>query len=208
MNDDFKLKGDNNPKIKAKYSDEVLKFKQGKKDLKDPDKFESFIRDCEKAVRRDDRYTRYKAHLHESGLDRCAFYSKLTVDKVPIEMHHGPIFTMFDICAIVTDHLLKCDEKVTTMDIADLVLTEHELNHIQVTMLCETAHQAYHSGKIFLHYKQATGDINKFIEKYYKGILKEHMFTFNKYMEMCKVNDATDNDLFITRKRLKDLAKK
>ena len=65
--DDFKLKGNKNPKIKSTYDDTILKFRLDKEDLAEPDEFEYFIKSVEKMVRTDPRYKNYLNQLHDEG---------------------------------------------------------------------------------------------------------------------------------------------
>ena len=209
--DNFKFKGDKNPKIKSTTDDDTLKFYLGKEELSDPDIFEYFIKACETLVRKDERYSNYVHNLKERGFDKDVIQSGIDNTKFPntsIEMHHGPMFTLYDICAIVTDHLLNDGEKVSTFKVARLVLDEHEKNHIQVVMgLTKTNHQLLHDGKIFVHINQAIGDVLAFIKKYKKGLRREHLYTLEEYLKLCKKFDATDNDYLQIRKVSSKIAK-
>ena len=209
--DNFKFKGDKNPKIKSTTDNDVLKFYLGKEELSDPDIFEYFIKACETLIRKDERYSNYIHNLKERGFDKDVIQSGIDNTRFPntsIEMHHGPMFTLYDVCAIVTDHLLNKDEKVSTFKIAKLVLDEHEKNHIQVVMgLTKTNHQLLHDGKIFVHINQAIGDVLAFIKKYKKGLRREHLYTLEEYLKLCKKFDATDNDYLQIRKVSSKIAK-
>ena len=204
---EYKIKGENSPKVKSLVDEEVLKFYLNKSDLADPDVFENFIKSTEKLIRTDERYKNYISELKSRGFNRDVIQSGIDNDKFPntaIEMHHGPMFTLYDICSIVTDHLLNSDEKVSTFKVANIVLTEHEMNHIQVVMgLTKTNHQLVHDGKIFVHINQSIGDILAFIKKYKKGIRREHLYTLEEYLKLCKTHDATDNDYLAIRKVVK-----
>ena len=209
--DNYKFKGENNPKIKSLNDDEVLKFYLNKEDLSDPDTFEYFIKSVEALIRKDDRYSNYIHELKERGFDKDVMQSGIDNEKFPntsIEMHHGPMFTLYDICSIVTDHLLYNGEKVSTFKVAKLVLDEHEKHHIQVVMgLTKTNHQLLHDGKIFVHINQAIGDIMAFIKAYKKGLRREHLYTLEEYLKLCKKFNATDNDYLQIRKVVKKVAK-
>ena len=43
-------------------------------------------------------------------------------EKATIEMHHGPILTLFDCCSIVTMSMIHRGEKLTTPRVAKIVL--------------------------------------------------------------------------------------
>lgn len=204
---DYKIKGDKNPKIKLKNMDKTLKFYVGKEELNEPDEFEHFIKNCEAMVRNDPRYKNYISELKSAGFNKDVFQSGIDNEKFPntkIEMHHGPLFTLFNVCSIVTDHLLESGEKICTFDVAELVLDEHEKHHIQVVMgLTKTNHELVHDGKLFVHINQSIGDILKFIKKYKLGIKREHLYTLERYLQLCKDFDATDNDYLQLRKVIK-----
>lgn len=207
---DFKFKGDKNPKIKFPDGD-VLKYRLSKEDLSEPEEFEFFIKGCENMIRKDPRYKNYISELKNLGFIRDVFQSGIDNEKFPnvkIEMHHGPIFNLFELCSIVTDHLLESGEKVNTFDIARIILEEHEQHNIQVVMgLTKTNHQAVHDGKMFVHMKQSIGNIMEFIKKYKKGIKREHLYTLERYIQLCKQYEATDNDYLELRKIVKKVDK-
>lgn len=211
MQEDIKFKGKNNPKIKSITDDEVLKFYKDKNDLADPDSFEQFIKSVENLVRKDPRYSNYIHELKSRGFNKDVIQSGIDNDKFPntsIEMHHGPIFTLYDIASIVTDHLLNNDQKVSTFGVAKLILCEHELHRIQVVMgLTKTNHELVHDGKIFVHINQSIGDIIGFIKDFRKGLRREHLYTLEEYLNMCKKYDATDNDYLSIRKIIKKIDK-
>lgn len=211
--EDMKIKGSKNPKIISNDGEVVLKFYQGKDDLAEPDDFERFIKSCEQMIRKDPRYKNYISELKGMGLIYDVLQSGIDNEKFPntkIEMHHGPVFTLFDLCSIVTDHLLNEGEKVCVFDIANIILEEHEQHHIMVVMgLTKTNHELVHEGKEFVHIKQTIGDIIPFIKKYKKGIRREHLYTFEMYLDLCKKYDATDNGYLETvKKKIKKQLKK
>lgn len=208
--DNYKFKGEKNPKIKSNIDDEVIKYYHNKEDLADPDDFQYFIKSCETCVRKDDRYSNYIHELKERGFDRDVIQSNINNKRFPntsIEMHHGPMFTLYDICSIVTDHLLSSGEKVSTFKVAKLVLDEHERHHIQIVFLTKTNHQLAHDGKIFIHMNQSIGDVMSFIKTYKKGLRREHLYTMEEYLKLCKKFNATDNDYLEIRKINKKINK-
>ena len=198
----FEFKGKNNPKIVSPEG-EVLKYYRTKSDLADPDTFDHFVKQCEKKVRDDPRYKNYISELLQLGYTKDVFQSEIDKMRFPntkLEMHHGPLFTMYNICAIVTDHLLNTDNVVNTFEVAKIVLREHELGRIQVVMgLTETNHQLVHNGDMFVHMNMAIGDVLGFIGDFRKGILPEHLYTMEEYLQLCKKYEATDNDFLLLR---------
>ena len=178
MSKKYEIKGEKNPKIKSLETDDFIKFRRGKNDLRDPELFEDFIKSCERMVHKDPRYKNYISELKSMGFTKDVFQSGIDNERFPntrIEMHHGPIFNLFEVCAIVTDHLLETDEKINSFDVAKIVLEEHEKHHIMVVMgLTKTNHELVHDGKMFVHIKQSIGDVLEFLKKYKKG-------SFNRY---------------------------
>ena len=174
--------------------------------LNDYDDYEKFIKGVEHAVRKDDRYSEYVGKLHRAGLNRCAILGNLTVSdsSTDLEMHHGPIFNLFDICDIVTRALFERGEKnITTFKVADIVLEEHRLDNIQVVMLSKTGHKSTHNGDSFIHIKATVGRIDRFIDRYSDGLQRSHKQYIAKYIAQCKKYDDTiDNGLFDVAEKL------
>ena len=97
--------------------------------------YTNFIKSVERLVRTNDRYSKYIDYLKkEIKLDHCQVLSGLNDQDCDIEMHHGPIFNLFDYCAIVLEYFLMKQWKVTTFRIADTVLDEHQKNRVQIVM--------------------------------------------------------------------------
>ena len=170
-------------------------------------KYVAFIKGCEHAVRKDDRYTDYVAKIHQAGYNQCAVLGNLTKGQkdIPLEMHHGPIFNLFDICDIVTRYHLHKN------DIEDLTSC-HEKDWIQVIMLSKTAHKGGHFN-VFIDTKASVGRIDKFIEKYIDSMsvyfdedeaYEEYYDMIERYLkEAEKAGITNDNGLFDTTEKLK-----
>ena len=196
---------------KGRYEDEYITFGVEPDELlHDYDAYEKFIKNCENAVRKEDRYTAYVGEMKKAGLTRCAVLGNLEEDsKVKIEMHHGPIFNMFDICDIVTKAVIKRGQLkvITEFDIADLVLEEHRLGNIMTVMLSKSVHKGSHPkfGKsVFVDIKATVGRIDRFIDRWIDGMEDEHIDMIRRYINECKraENQTMDNDLFATAERL------
>ena len=168
--------------------------------LYDYDRYERFIKGCEHAVRKDDRYTAFIAELRGNGFNHCAVLGNIPTDddKIKLEMHHGPIFTLFDICDIVTRAMFKRgEENITTYKIADIVLAEHENYNVQVVMLSKTPHVGNHKSNVFINIKSSIGRIDRFIDKYEDGLQRSHRQHIKRYLEQCKkYQGSLDNGLF------------
>lgn len=155
--------------------------------------YTNFIKAVERLVRTNDRYSKYINYLKkEIKLDHCQVLSGLNDQDCDIEMHHGPIFNLFDYCAIVLEYYLMKGWKVSTFRIADTVLDEHQKNRVQVVMLSSTVHQEVHEREIFINYKQAWGDLNAFINKYGSAMSDEHKEKLNRYIDRSLIRDSDD----------------
>lgn len=158
--------------------------------------YNSFIKAVEHVVRTNDRYKKYINYLKkEVQLNHCQVWSNLTDEDCPIEMHHGPIFNLFDYCSIITEYFLLKGWKVNTFRIAETVLDEHQKNHVQLVMLSETIHEEVHARNIFINYRHAFGDLNAFIKKYGVAFTLEHKEKLNRYIDQSLMTDSTDHGL-------------
>ena len=197
-----------NPTLDADTSMYELPFYKDADYLSNLDNFVSFIKAVEQLVRTSKYYKRYIKYIKEDvGLNFCEVLSNIAVDDenalTKIEMHHGPILTLFDYATIITDWMLANNKKITTFSVADLLLEEHFNNNIQVVMLSETVHELVHDGKVFLNIKHAFGDLNTFLNKYHDGVSPETLTKINKYLDTCRKYDSFDKntlDLAVTVK--------
>ena len=97
--------------------------------LSNYESYVNFVKGIERAVRQNDRYKKYISYLKkEVKLNRCQVLKNITDEDADIEMHHGPIFTLFDICAIVLEYFIIKKWKISTFRVADVVLDEHQKN--------------------------------------------------------------------------------
>ena len=153
----------------------------------------NFVKGIERAVRQNDRYKKYISYLKkEVKLNRCQVLKNVTDEDADIEMHHGPIFTLFDICAIILEYFVLKKWKISTFRVADVVLDEHQKNRIQVVMVSTTVHQEIHNGDIYINYHQAWGDMNAFIKKYGVAMSDEYREQLNRYIDRSLLYDSED----------------
>jgi len=185
-NIDYK-KPSKNPTIDSDTSLYSLPYYKDSEYFSNLDNFVSFIKAVEQTVRTSKYYSRYIKYLKEDvGLNFCQVLSNIKSEDedayTKIEMHHGPILTLFDYIAIIVDYYLYHDKKINTFIIADVVLEEHFNNNVQVVMLSETVHQEVHENNVFLNIKHAFGDLNTFLKKYKDGISDEQILKINRYL--------------------------
>ena len=191
------------PTIDSDNSYYEIPFDKSKEYFDSLQNWTNFIKGVERLVRGDARYTKYISYLKkECKMDHCQVLKRIDDEDCKIEMHHGPIFTLFDICAIVTEYFLMKNWKVTTFRIAKQVLEDHLDNIIQVVMLSETVHEEVHARNIFINYHQAWGDMNKFVKKYIDAIGPEYRHKMNMYLDRCLLTDSTDNEILALNSRL------
>ena len=163
-----------------KYNGDVSKFIEAEDDpyanisfYKDSDYFQDdtaytkFVKACESFVRTSKDYSVFISYVKNVlGLRFCQVSSHIYDTDATIEMHHGPIFTLFDITSVILNDFLKRNKKINTLRIADQVLEEHFALRVQVIMLCITNHEATHNKDLFLHVNQGTGNLTEFIDIY------------------------------------------
>lgn len=139
--------------------------------LFDGSEYDMFVKGCENAIRRSDMYSEYIAYLkNEVGLTRDAFNSDMTDDVVKLEMHHGPIFTLYDYVKIAIEYLFDNAQPVSTFTVGKLVMNEHAMNRVQVVMLTKNNHKLVHANKLFVDLRQCHGRLKDFITIYHKYI--------------------------------------
>ncbi|MCM1230269.1 MAG: hypothetical protein NC489_09050 [Ruminococcus flavefaciens] len=198
---------------KNRYAEEYISFEIEPEDLlNNYERYERYVKHIEAIVRGDDRYTSYIAKLKQGGLTKCAVMGNLPTDdpKIKVEMHHGPIFNLFDYCDIVLKASLQRGKKnLTSFDIADLILTEHEKDNIMIVMLSKSVHmEGAHNKKsnkgIFIGIEATFGRIDRFIDRWSDGMEKEHCQYIDRYIAECKkANGKTmDQGLFDVAEQL------
>lgn len=171
--------------------------------LSNYDNYVAFVKGIERNVRNNDRYKKYINYLKKKvKLDRCQILKNVTDEDASIEMHHGPIFTLYDVCAIVLEYYLLKGWKITTFSVADTVLEEHMRNRVGVVMVSTTMHEEIHEKNIFIHYKQAWGDINAFTKKYADAMSDEYREQVNRYVDRCLLYDSNDFGILELNKAL------
>lgn len=185
-----------------------IAFNKKDKYFMNPSDFIRFIKSCEGTIRHSTEYSRYIAYLKcDVGLQSCALFRDINSSVSPIEMHHGPIFNLYDIIEIQIAHLYKSGDRINTMNVAHNVLKDHFENIIQIVPLCEMAHKGWHSfqklknkdnSNFFLSTDSAWGDFKKFVEKYHNDFTMQHVMKIKQYLNDYEKysNNADRPDLF------------
>lgn len=180
-------------------NEEIISFYKPKEYFYTTENYTKFIKSCEKTIRKHQDYTRYKDWLMtKMGLNFCQVSRDIvdTDGSVTIEMHHGPLLTLFDYVSIITNKKVTNGEKVTTFRVADEVLEEHYALRVQTVMLALTNHEAVHNRDIWLNIKQGFGNLGEFIEKYAAYFTPEQKYRIAKYISICEQSDSFDIGIF------------
>jgi ATP-dependent helicase/DNAse subunit B len=191
------------PIVDAESSFYNIPFYKDDEYFRNYESYVAFIKGVEKLVRTNDRYNKYISYLKkEVKLDHCQVFKNITDEDADIEMHHGPIFTLFDYCAIILEYFLIKKWKITTARVADVVLDEHQKNRIQVVMVSSTVHEEIHNGQIFINQKQAYGDLQAFINKYAIAISDDYREMVNRYVDRSLMYDSSDFGVLELNKKI------
>lgn len=196
-----------NPIVDSDTSSFILPFYKNEDYLDISESRERFIKSCEQMIRTDVRYSAYIAHLKSQGLSKCVMLSGIydeVGDKLSktIEMHHGPILTLYDYCDILIEYCLGKRIPITTYRISDMVMLEHLYGNVQVVFVSGTAHELAHVRQIFINYKQSIGNLPIFIDKYRKYISNYYIDKINKYLDKSRKYEAEDFGTFELSKAL------
>ena len=189
-----------------KYNGDISKFIEAADDpyaavslYKDTDYFQDevaytkFIKSCESFIRTSKDYKAFISFIKKQlGIDFCQVSSHIYDTDATIEMHHGPIFTLFDITSIILNYFMKTGKKINTFRIADAVLEEHFQMRVQVVMLAITNHEAAHNRDLFLNINQGIGNITEFINLYKDCLDDIHKYKIWNYINMSKANPSFD----------------
>lgn len=197
-----------NPIVTSPNSTFSISFYQTRDSLIDIDVYRQFLKNCEYRFRHSVTYSNYKGFIIGLGMDRCQVHGYITADMkgVDLEMHHA-ILTLFDICLLITEHLLNTVGYVTTFDVVQALKEEHKAHNIALVMLSKTPHQVYHAntGQFFIHPKMCFGKWPVLIEKYKYGLTQDVAFKLLYYLKQAIEMDGTnDSDLLKLRDNIKE----
>ena len=132
----------NNPSLHSPYCEFDLFFAQTRETLQDIDTFRYFLKNAESRFRASKEYKAYKNYLMQMGMNRCQEFGNITDEDADIELHHN-VLGLFDICILITYHIINTVGKITTFDLIQLLIQEHYNNRVGCTFLSKTAHQVY-----------------------------------------------------------------
>lgn len=155
-----------------------------------------FVKDCERVVRKSDDYKAFVQWIKSVlGINFCQVSSRIVDGDASIEMHHGPIFTLYDYVAIILNDMIMRGDKISSFRVADRVLEEHFALRVQVVMLAKTNHEAIDNRDLFLNINQGIGNVDAFIKKYAHALDDEQKFKIWSYLNFSKGNETFDTGI-------------
>ena len=192
----LKYENDENKTITSDMVLHDISFNKSKEWFSNLDNTIRFVKAVEKLVRKHPDYDAIVSTIREEYMDHCQILGNISREDAVLEIHHGPLFTLFDICLVVLNHLIANDDKnITTFNVAKIVLDEHRMGDVQFVVLSKTAHQLIDTGEIFINLNQGIGDIQSFINRYRDGIDEVMVDKINRYIDMSKKFESTDNGI-------------
>ena len=191
---------DNNKISVVNILEEIeLSFDMDDIDIIPMNEYKRYISDIESVIRNSEEYTMYKAHFfNDLKLDHCMIHSDITSEMAPIEMHHGPIFNLFEIVEFEILRMFLNKEPINSPAVFEAVMKLHWEEKIQVVALCVTCHKACHPKKkevkpLFLDIRSAHGDVIGFIEHYGECFSPKHIKNIQIYNSLFE-EYVTDGD--------------
>lgn len=169
-----------------------------------------FLKKTENLVRTNSFYDTYKNYIiNVVGMRSCQVLPGIKVSedkkqKTVLELHHGPMLNLFDVCMIMLRYLLIYEPNhLTTFYLARRVLEEHRENRVRVMLLSKSVHLEVNNNNIFLNYNMGFGDVNTFLNLYMDGVSKNMKDKINQYIELSEKKDSYDNNIFEISKTMR-----
>lgn len=174
---------DINPRLVSPSNEFDLTFYQTRETLSDPERYKNFLKNAERRFRASREYKLYKSYLMDNGLDHCMVMGNIESDeKVDIELHHN-VLNLFDICILISEHMINTIGHISTFDLIQLLIIEHFNNNIGVTFLSSTAHELYtNNPNAYIPPNMTFGTWWLLLEKYKYGITYDIAQKVNKYI--------------------------
>ena len=175
------------------YFQEIHYFKTAE-DFFDEQSYSKFVKEVERLVRTNPDYKVFIDYIKRVlGIDFCQVFSHV-YDKVDaqIEFHHGPIFSLYDICEVELQRFLQSDMRLNVYRVADSVLDLHFALKVNGVMLCRTVHEMAHNEDTFINLSQSIGDINSYIQERSRYFSPEVKYKLWNYCKLCESNPSFD----------------
>ncbi len=176
-----------------------IMFYKDKEYFSDAVLYSKFVKNVENMVRTSKDYSAFVSWIKNVlGINFCQVFSKIYDTDATIEMHHGPIFTLYDIVSVILNWFLNHGYKISTFRVANKVLEEHFALRVQVVMMTVTAHEGVHNRDIFNNFNQGIGNLNEFLKLYGDCLDDDHKYKIWNYMNLCKTNPSFDRGILDT----------
>ena len=172
-----------NPTLHSPSAEFDLYFYQTKETLADPEIYKSFLKNAETRFRRCKEYKMYKAYLMSLGMDHCQRMGNIeSDDTVDIELHHN-VIGLFEMCILICEHVLNTVGFISTFDLIQLLIYEHQDNRVGVVFLSTTAHEIFTNDQEgYIPPDMTFGRWWELLYKYRFGITFELANKVNKYI--------------------------
>ena len=191
---------DKNPSLSSPNAEMDLPFYQTKETLMDVDTYREFLKNAERRFRASKEYKAYKSYLIEAlGIDRCQVFGNVSTEDATIELHHN-VLGLFDICLLISSHIINTVGIITTFDLVQLLIEEHYNNNVGITFLSKTAHQIFtNNPDSYIPPEQTFGQWWNLLSKYRYGITfdiaKKVINYLRKYSEQMPISiDLSQQD--------------
>lgn len=183
----IRYNGDISKLVTAKDDDfDAISYFKDTEYFFDSTNYSKFIKEVERLVRHSDDYSGFVSYIkNHFGIHFCQVSSKITDDMATIEMHHGPLFTLYDICDVILNWFIKSGLKINTFRVANKVIDEHYKMRVGVIMLAVTNHEAVSNRDLFLHMNQAIGNVDAFIKEYTPYLQDEQKYKIWNFINLC-----------------------
>jgi len=130
-----------------------------------PIDYKKFIKAVERMVRGSMEYREWVHYLkNELDIQECEITHEKDTE-CSIEIHHHPI-SLFNVCSLVLDTLMEQNEKFSTFDVAQIVISLHFMNKIGFVPLLKSIHEKYHNGFLLIPIEACRGSWRCLLEEF------------------------------------------
>ena len=101
---DVNYKNDKNLTITSDMEIFDISFNKDKFYFMDNENYVNFIKACEKLIRKSPDYTQFVDDIREFNMEHCQVLGNISRFDAELQVHHGPMLTLFDYCAILINY--------------------------------------------------------------------------------------------------------
>ena len=182
-NQDIIIPDQSNPYISSPHAEYDLFFYQTKNSIVDPELYRNFLKNAETRFRRSKEYKTYKARLMNMGFTNSQILGNIEAsDTVDIELHHN-VLGLFDICILISNHVINVIGRISTFDLIVLLIREHFADRVGVTFLDVTSHQQFtNDPEGYIPPNMTFGKWWELLDRYKYGITFDIAKKINRYI--------------------------